>query len=57
MTQKKDFIRGYDLYTLKGDQMYYFRSNIKYELVKPRLKKPRKGRKKTNSRTCSMPFT
>ncbi|MEI6172645.1 MAG: hypothetical protein WCR01_02765 [Bacteroidota bacterium] len=33
MTQGKDFIRGFDLYTLKGDQIYYCRNNIKYELV------------------------
>jgi outer membrane protein assembly factor BamA len=39
MTQKKDFIRGYDLYTLKGDQMYYFRGNLKYVLVKPNIRK------------------
>jgi len=43
MTQKKDFVRGYDLYTLKGDQMYFFRSNFKYELVKPSLKKVKEG--------------
>lgn len=43
MTQKKDFVRGYDLYTLKGDQMYFFRSNIKYELVQPSLKKVKEG--------------
>lgn len=43
LTGKKDFIRGYDLYTLKGDEMYYFRSNLKYELVKPRKKKVKKG--------------
>jgi hypothetical protein len=43
MTQKKDFVRGYDLYTLKGDQMYFFRSNVKYELVKPSLKKVKEG--------------
>ena len=36
---KKDFIRGYDLFTVKGDQMYYFRSNVKYELVKPNIRK------------------
>jgi hypothetical protein len=39
MTYKKNFIRRYDLYTIKRDEMYYFRSNIKYELVAPRIKK------------------
>lgn len=42
MTFKKDQIRGYDLFTIKGDQMYYFRSNIKYELVAPNIKKSKK---------------
>ncbi len=43
---KKDFIRGYDLYTIKGDQMYYFRSNIKYELVKPGVRKAKSEKNK-----------
>jgi len=42
MTGKKDFIRGYDLYTLKGDQMYYSRNNLKYVLVKPNIRKVKK---------------
>ncbi len=42
MTGKHDNIRGYDLYTLKGDQMYYFRNNLKYELVRPSTKKVKK---------------
>jgi len=33
MNSKKDFIRGYDLFALRGDAMNYFRSNLKYELV------------------------
>ena len=44
---KKDFIRGYDLYTLKGDEMYYFRSNIKYQLVNPAIKKAKEGQEKS----------
>ena len=48
MTYKKDFIRGYDLFTLKGDQMYYFRSNIKYELVAPNVKKAKKEGQEDN---------
>ncbi|MEI6899839.1 MAG: BamA/TamA family outer membrane protein [Bacteroidota bacterium] len=43
MTSKHDFIRGFDLYTLKGDQMYYSRNNIKYELIKPSIKKAKPG--------------
>jgi len=39
LNDKKDFIRGYDLYTIKGDQIYFFRSNLKYELVKPNIRK------------------
>jgi len=45
LTANKNFIRGFDLYTVKGDQMYYFRSNIKYELVKPSVKKAKKDTK------------
>jgi hypothetical protein len=48
MTYKKDFIRGYDLFTIKGDQMYYFRSNIKYELVAPNVKKAKKEGQEDN---------
>lgn len=46
MTQGKDFVRGFDLYTLKGDQIYFCRSNLKYELVKPSVKKVREGQEK-----------
>jgi hypothetical protein len=49
MTYKKDFIRGYDLFTLKGDQMYYFRGNLKYELVKPNIKKAKEGQEKNKN--------
>jgi len=48
MTYKKDFIRGYELNTIKGDQMYYFRSNIKYELVAPSVKKAKKEGQEDN---------
>lgn len=48
MTYKKDFIRGYDLYTIKGDQMYFFRSNIKYELIAPNVKKAKKEGEEEN---------
>jgi len=56
MTYKKDFIRGYDLYTLKGDQMYYFRSNVKYELVKPNVKKVKPGQEKTKFKSLQYAF-
>ncbi|MEN8226245.1 MAG: hypothetical protein ABFS05_12880, partial [Bacteroidota bacterium] len=53
---KKDFIRGYDLYTVKGDQMYYFRSNIKYELVKPSVKKVKPGQEKNKFKAIQYAF-
>ena len=57
MTAKKtDFIRGYDLYTLKGDQMYYFRSNLKYELVKPNRKKVKKGQEENKFKALQYAF-
>jgi len=56
MTYKKDFIRGYDLYTLKGDQMYYFRSNLKYELIKPNIKKPKEGQEKNKFKNIQYAF-
>ena len=46
MTDGKDFIRGFDLYTIKGDQMYYTRNNIKFELIKPGIKKVKEGLEK-----------
>jgi len=56
MTYKKDFIRGYDLFTLKGDQMYYFRSNFKYELIKPSLKKVKPGQEKNKFKSVQYAF-
>jgi outer membrane protein assembly factor BamA len=56
MTQGKDFIRGFDLYTLKGDQMYYCRNNIKYELVKPSLKKVKEGQEKNKFKALQYAF-
>jgi outer membrane protein assembly factor BamA len=56
MTTNKDFIRGYDLYTLKGDEMYYFRSNLKYELVKPQTKKVKKGNKDNKFKALQYAF-
>jgi outer membrane protein assembly factor BamA len=56
MTEKKDFIRGYDLYTLQGDQMYYFRSNFKYELIKPNIKKVKPGQEKSKFKSLQYAF-
>jgi len=56
MTQGKDFIRGFDLYTLKGDQMYYCRNNIKYELVKPNIKKVKEGQEKNKFKALQYAF-
>lgn len=56
MTYKKNFIRGYDLYTIKGDEMYYFRSNVKYTLVKPNIKKAKKGQEKNKFKNLQYAF-
>jgi outer membrane protein assembly factor BamA len=56
MTTKKDFIRGYDLYTIRGDQMYYLRSNIKYELVKPSVKKVKEGQEENKFKAMQYAF-
>jgi outer membrane protein assembly factor BamA len=53
---KQDFIRGYDLYTIKGDQMYYFRSNVKYNLVKPNIKKVKEGQEKNKFKNLQYAF-
>jgi outer membrane protein assembly factor BamA len=56
MTQGKDFIRGFDLYTLKGDQMYYTRNNIKFELIKPSVKKVKEGQEKNKFKALQYAF-
>ena len=56
MTQGKDFIRGFDLYTLKGDQMYFCRNNIKYELIKPNIKKVKEGQEKNKFKALQYAF-
>lgn len=56
MTDKKDFIRGYDLYTLKGDDMYYFRNNLKYVLVEPRVRKVKKGQEDNKFKALQYAF-
>jgi hypothetical protein len=55
LTSGKDFIRGYDYYALRGDEMYYFRSNFKYELIKPAIKKARKEKHK-DSQFRNLPY-
>ncbi len=46
LTSGNDFIRGYDYFALRGDNMIYFRSNLKYNVIKPAVKKPRKEKNK-----------
>jgi hypothetical protein len=43
LTGDKNFIRGFDLFTIKGDQIYYTRNNIKFEMVKPGVRKVKPG--------------
>ncbi len=56
MTYKKNFIRGYDLFTIKGDQMYYFRSNLKYELIAPNVKKAKPGQEENKFKNLQYAF-
>jgi outer membrane protein assembly factor BamA len=56
MTDGKDFIRGFDLYTVKGDQMYYTRNNIKFELIKPSIKKVKEGQEKNKFKAIQYAF-
>jgi hypothetical protein len=46
LTSRIDFIRGYDYYALRGDEMYYFRSNLKYNVIKPNVMKARNEKHK-----------
>jgi outer membrane protein assembly factor BamA len=55
LTSGDDFIRGYDYFALKGDQMYYFRSNLKYNLVKPGVLPARKEKYK-DSKFRNLPY-
>jgi outer membrane protein assembly factor BamA len=56
MSAKDDYIRGFDLYTLKGDEMYYVRNNLKYVLVKPNTKKVKKGQEKNKFKALQYAF-
>ena len=55
LTSGDDFIRGYDYYALRGDEMYYFRSNLKYMLIKPNIMKARKEKNK-DSKFRNVPY-
>lgn len=46
LTSGQDFIRGYDFFALRGDNMYYLRSNLKYNVVKPAVREPSKEKNK-----------
>ena len=49
------FIRGYDYYALRGDNAYYFRSNIKYNVIKPAILPARKEKYK-DSKFRNLPY-
>lgn len=55
LTSGDDFIRGYDYFALRGDEMYYFRSNLKYNLIKPGIMKARKEKHK-DSKFRNLPY-
>ena len=55
LTSGNDFIRGYDYFALRGDNMVYFRSNLKYNVIKPSVKKPRKEKNK-DSKFRNVPY-
>jgi hypothetical protein len=56
MTGDKNFIRGFDLYTLKGDQMYFCRNNLKYELVAPNIRRVKEGQEKNKFKALQYAF-
>lgn len=41
MTSGDNFLRGYDYSALRGEKMYYFRGNVKYELIEPAVRRPK----------------
>ncbi len=55
LTSREDFLRGFDYYALRGDEMYYFRSNLKYNVVKPNVMKARKE-KYADSKFRNVPY-
>lgn len=42
LTSNDNFLRGYDLNAIRGDKMYYFRGNVKYELIEPTIRVSKK---------------
>lgn len=55
LTAGDDFIRGYDYFALRGDEMYYFRSNLKYNVIKPAILPARKE-KHRDSKFRNLPY-
>lgn len=55
LTGGDDFIRAFDYYALRGDGMYYFRSNLKYNVIKPGVMKARKEKHK-DSKFRNVPY-
>jgi len=55
LTDGDDFIRGYDFFALRGDEMYYFRSNLKYNVIKPGIMPARKEKHK-DSKFRNLPY-
>jgi outer membrane protein assembly factor BamA len=51
----KGFVRGYDYFALRGDDLYYFRSNIKYNVIKPGIMPARKEKHK-DSKFRNLPY-
>jgi hypothetical protein len=63
LTKEKIIIRELDINFLdsvavskEGDQMYYFRSNVKYELIKPKVKKVKPGDEKNKFKSLQYAF-
>ena len=51
----KGFVRGYDYYALRGDDVYFFRSNLKYNVIKPGIMPARKEKYK-DSKFRNLPY-
>jgi outer membrane protein assembly factor BamA len=55
LSSREDFLRGFDFYAMRGDEMYYFRSNLKYNVVEPNVKKAKKEKHK-DSKFRNVPY-
>ena len=51
----KGFVRGYDYYALRGDNIYFFRSNLKYNVIQPGIMPARKEKYK-DSKFRNLPY-